>query len=449
MRRTFLLVVLALFLSASWSWSAEKPTPEQAQEAVKRATFFFTSIATNGGYVGLYSADLRQRYGEATYEKATVDQIWVQPPGTPTVGECFLRAYKATGETMYLDSARAAGLALAWGQREEGGWDHLIDVSHFVQASPPVRKSGRCTFDDDISQGALTFLIRLDEVIDERWLTDAVDRAVVHLREAQFDNGAWPQWYPLVGDYHDYYTFNDNTINDCMRVMLLAHERYGREDCLQSAKRGGDFIITSQIPAPQSGWAQQYSHDMKPAWARTFEPIGVCSAVTARNIRTLIDLYLYTDDKKYLEPIPKALDWLDRSKLGDATWARFYELGTNRPIYGDRDGEVHYTLEEISEERRKGYSWQSGYGIPGVIREYSDLMEKGAEHIKAERSKPLTQAQKTKSLGELAAAAAGAISAQDERGRWIEPDTGMISCRLFVTNMNSLLGYIELVKKAK
>ncbi|MDP2981790.1 MAG: pectate lyase [Candidatus Latescibacter sp.] len=453
MRRMWFSMGLVLFLSVSSALPAEKQSPEQAKETIKKATLFFKSIATNGGYVGLYSTDLKQRYGEAIYEKASADEIWVQPPGTPTVGECYLRAYKATDEIMYLDCARAAGLALAWGQRKEGGWDHRVDVSHLIQASPPIRKSGRCSFDDDISQGALTFLIRLDVVIDERWLTDSINLAIEFLKEAQFDNGAWPQWYPLIGGYSDYYTFNDNAINDCIRVMLFAHERYGREDCLKSAKLGGDFIIASQLPAPQSGWAQQYSHDMKPAWARAFEPPGVGSAETGQQIRTLIDIYLYTGEKKYLEPIPKAIDWLNRSKVTDNTWSRLNEVGTNRPIYGDVDSKVHYTLGEISEERRTGYSWQSGFGIPGAIQEYRDLMEQGIDRFRANRSKPLTTAEKKKRLEDLAPRTAAAIGALDERGRWIEKgagkNTGMISCISFVRNMNILIWYIELVKETQ
>lgn len=38
-------------------------------------------------------------------------------------------------------------------------------------------------------------------------------------------------------------------------------------------------------------------------------------------------------------------------------WARFYEIGTNRPIFSDRDGQVRYALSEIGEERRTGYLW--------------------------------------------------------------------------------------------
>ena len=38
-------------------------------------------------------------------------------------------------------------------------------------------------------------------------------------------------------------------------------------------------------------------------------------------------------------------------------WARFYELGTNRPMFCGRDGVKRYSLAEIEYERRNGYSW--------------------------------------------------------------------------------------------
>lgn len=38
-------------------------------------------------------------------------------------------------------------------------------------------------------------------------------------------------------------------------------------------------------------------------------------------------------------------------------WARFYEVGTNRPMFCDRDGVAKHQLNEIGYERRNGYSW--------------------------------------------------------------------------------------------
>ena len=88
---------------------------------MKRSTDFLQSISTHGGYAGIYSLDLKQRFGEAEYEKAAPMEIWVQAPGTPTVGGAFLRAYRITSDNFYLDRAVDAALALAWGQRSTGG----------------------------------------------------------------------------------------------------------------------------------------------------------------------------------------------------------------------------------------------------------------------------------------------------------------------------------------
>ena len=51
---------------------------------------------------------------------------------------------------------------------------------------------------------------------------------------------------------------------------------------------------------------------------------------------------------------------LSRSpKIGRSVpiWARYYEIGTDRPIFGDRDKTIHDDVNEISRERRMGYGW--------------------------------------------------------------------------------------------
>ena len=424
----------------------------EAREAVDRATTFFVSISTRGGWAGIYSPDLEHRWGEALYERCRPNEIWVQPPGTPSVGKVLLRAYRVTGERRFLSAARDAGRALVWGQREAGGWDHRADVSHLTpEATVPRRRKGPCTLDDNITQGATDFLMDLDRTLDEPWLDDGVRRALGFLLESQFPNGAWPQWYPLRGGYHDYWTFNDGAINDCIRVLLAAHRQYGRPEFLAAARRGGEFVVASRLPPPQAGWAQQYDHRLRPAWARAFEPPAVCSAVTARNIRTLVDLAVYTRDARFLEPIPAALAWLDRSRLPDGRWARFYELGTNRPIYGDRDGKVHYTLEELSEERRTGYSWQGEYGVAAARAYYEKVRRAGpaayAEQM-AERARrrpsPEAAARRARALAPRVRAI---IDALDAKGRWIDAD-GRIRSATFVEWMRVLCDFLEAVGAA-
>jgi len=444
MRKVLLCLVVFAIVGRAGFVLALDGLVGQTEPAMKKAADYFRSISTNGGYAGIYSPDLEKRYGESFYEKAKPTEIWVQPPGTPTIGQCYLRAWRVTGDKYYFDATRDVARALVWGQRQIGGWDHRVDVAHLTaDAKIPVRKQGRCTFDDDITQGALKFLINADSVIDEPWLTDGIELGIAFVQKSQFENGAWPQWYPLRGGYHDYYTFNDNAINDCIAVMLKAYKAYGKDEYLACAKRGGDFIIASQLPKPQAGWAQQYSSDMKPAWARRFEPPGVCSAATARNMRTLVQLYLYTKDDKYLVPIPAAIEWLDNSRIGDNLWARLYEVGTNRLIYGDRmDGnKIHYDYNKVSERERTSYAWQGEYGIASAIGYYRRCKA-------AEPSKPRTlskQVQRRRAR-QMEPAVRKVIVAMDDKGRWISGD--MITCQNFVRNFMTLCDYLEAARPA-
>ncbi|MBM4080803.1 MAG: hypothetical protein FJ278_13950, partial [Planctomycetes bacterium] len=158
-------VLVALLVSSSVAFAADDPLAKQAQAAMEKATAFFRSISTNGGYLWRYSEDLKDREGEG---KATETQIWVQPPGTPAVGMAFVRAYEVTKDKRYLEAAKAAAEALAWGQLESGGWDYLVDFDPEksprwyrladkgkVSAEDAAKRRNTTTFDDNNTQAAL------------------------------------------------------------------------------------------------------------------------------------------------------------------------------------------------------------------------------------------------------------------------------------------------------
>ena len=118
------LFLIAIFVFAIGRGETA-PSKAEVTEALKRASVFYSqTVARHGGYVYFYSPDLARRLGEG---EARATEIWVQPPGTPTVGLAFLEAYKATGDQVHLDAAIAAGEALMYGQLESGGWRNSIE----------------------------------------------------------------------------------------------------------------------------------------------------------------------------------------------------------------------------------------------------------------------------------------------------------------------------------
>jgi hypothetical protein len=458
------------------SGSEQPPLAEQVAAALAHATSFFrTQVAVHGSYVWTYAENLKTRFGE---QEATATQGWVQPPGTPAVGMAYLRAFEATGDHTYLEAAHETALALAWTQLASGGWGYRIEFDPVksqqwyyrrdVEAGDMNRgeRDNTTTFDDDNSQSALRLLMRVDSVLQQQDLEvhRAVEYGLAQLLAAQYPNGAWPQRYngeprnpadysvqrarfpatwsrtfPRV-DFHALYTFNDNAICDIIRTLLEAHQLYGQPAYLAAARQGGDFILLAQLPEPQPVWAQQYNWHMEPAWARKFEPPAAVSGESGGVVHTLVDLYLYTGEDKYLTPIPAAVDWFQRSRLPDGRWARFYELQTNRPLYFTKQYELVYTDTDLPTH----YWFQSDYRIPDVIAYWEQARREGRDHYLAEEHRPHTTEEHQRAAEALEPRVRAILAALDDRGRWVED--GTIRAKTFNQNVETLAEYLAAVR---
>lgn len=477
--------------------AAEDAFVAEARAAVNRSIATMTAIATEGGWVWRYSLDLEKRAGES---KATPTMIWVQPPGTPTVGLAILRAHAVTGDPRHLDAALAAADALATGQLASGGWDYSIDFDPEearrafrrtdigrLDPAEATRRFNVSTYDDDTTQAAIRFLLAVVDACAgadgprERRIRAACDHALAKLLEAQLPCGAWPQRYDGVprgpaapppqatipadwprewskGHYERFATLNDDVQLDCIETLRDAHRRRGGDEFLAAIRRAGDFLVAAQLPEPQPGWAQQYDERMQPAWARAFEPPAVATRETVGAIRALLAVFEVTGDHRYLEPIPAALAWLERSRIGPDRWPRFLELGTNRPIYGDRDGRIHGSLAEVSEERRSGYGWEGSFGVTAALKAYRRAREQqdsGPALLNATAS-PSAESRVAQARS-LEPRAHDVIAALDGQGRWITrgrgadtsrglEDVGRIETATFIANLDVLVNYLEAIR---
>lgn len=383
----------------------------QAEAALAKGVAFFQTINAHGGYVYSVTPDLSQRWGEGPKDADTIE---VQPPGTPAVGQSYLRAYLATGNPQALAAARQTADALIRGQNKHGGWDHTINFADLSNET--------VSFDDNQSQSAISFLLALNHTAPDERLAATTRRALDMMLATQLGNGGWPHLYPPRGNYHDYATFNDGGINDCVRVMIEAHRLDPANKAIEaSLRRVARFIVISQNPPPQPGWSQQYNEFLQPAWARTFEPASLGPSESVRNLGTLIDLYLALGDATLLEPIPDTLRWLQEIRLPNGKWARFVELGTNRPLYYDR-GRVRVSrVEELSPERSTGYAYEINLAGPiaAVTRRYEQALKLGREGLKRAETLELAKEELTRRLETLAGEVQAIIDAQETSGAWI------------------------------
>ncbi len=396
------------------------------------ATYFHDNVASHGGYVYHYSLDLKKQWGEGV---ASRDQIWVQPPGTPTVGMAYLKAFEATGDRFYLDAAIDAGNALCYGQLKSGGWTSAIDFDLQGKLSGDYRNGrGRgknySTLDDGKSQAAIEFLIHLDKAtgfVNES-IHESASFALDSLVKAQFSNGGFPQAWPcppgpepgLAATYPDYdwrterrvkeywflCTLNDNVAGDLATTLLEADRVYQAPRYRQSLRRLGDFLLLAQMPGPQPGFAQQYTTEMKPAWARKFEPPAIASDETQETIATLMLIAQETGDDKYLRGIPAAMQWLRRSVLPDGSLARYYELKTNRPLFMQRSGDEYFLTYDDS-NLPSHYAWKIKSQIDSLAKQYA----------RATDGKPLNEEPSDRKIAEKAKSI---LADMDTSGRWRE-----------------------------
>jgi hypothetical protein len=448
MRRATLLLTSVLLTCLTCPAVAQptrtaQPTQAEAVEALHKAVAFFREHASaDGGYVYQLSADLSKREGEGV---VTPTIAWIEPPGTPAVGMAYLEAYRLTDDPLLLEAAIATGTALVRGQLDSGGWDNMIEFdpqqrsrySYRIDGNP--ERKTRTTFDDDKSQSALRFLMHLDRQLEGRNkpIAEAVRYAQEAFLKAQYPNGAWPQRYREFPEpqefpvkrasyphewprefpsrqYAGYYTLNDNTISDLIDTMLEAYDLYGDERFLNSARHGGDFFLLAQMPDPQPGWCQQYNLDMQPAWARKFEPPAITGGESQAVMQTLLRLYERTGDRKYLAPIPRALDYYQNSLLEDGRLARFYELETNRPLYFTLDYKLTYSDDDMPTH----YAFQVSSRLDRIARDYERIAALPADQLKP-RTASLSR-RPGKLTDSLQAQARRAIDSLDERGAWVE-----------------------------
>jgi PelA/Pel-15E family pectate lyase len=401
--------VIACLLHSHLASAEEPPTRKEVQDALRRATaYFHDKVARHGGYSYYVDADLKQRWGEGRFDN---DTIIVQPPGTPSVGMAYLKAYSAMEYRLFGKYALDAGHALVAGQLESGGWTQVIHFAKPDASQKVVQRLGKyrhplkdqplgdwngSSLDDNQTQAALVFLMKLDFRLrqSDPAIHEAAEFGLAQLCKAQFANGGFPQvWtkpapaaiegqlpqianYPSddwrtarVKNYWDYPTLNDGLAGTVAEVLLTAHETYSDEASISALRKLGDFLILAQLPAPQPAWAQQYNEKLQPMWARKFEPPAITGSESQDVLETLLTIARHTKDKRYLVPIPRAIEYLRKSELADGKLARFYELKTNKPLYMDTKYQLTYSDSDVPAH----YGWKVPSRLDKIERAYKEF----------------------------------------------------------------------------
>jgi PelA/Pel-15E family pectate lyase len=298
-------------------------------------------------------------------------------------------------------------------QSELGGWPKNVDTT--ATAFTGDQKDLKPTFDNDATTDELRFLARMYKATKAPEYRTAVERGADYILKAQYPTGGWPQFYPPSKKYHRYITFNDDAMVRLLQFLREVdrtdtYEFLGtsrRTAARQAFDHGIDCILKCQIvvDGKLTAWCAQHDEkDLSPRPGRSFELTSLSGAESVGIVRLLMSLD--HPDTRVVRAVQGAVEWFHQVQLrgirqiqepdprspkgtnkivirdsaAPPMWARFYEIGTNRPIFADRDGVKKYDLSELGYERRNGYAWL-GYWPQRLLQtEYPAWRQKWLEN---------------------------------------------------------------------
>lgn len=301
-------------------------------------------------------------------------------------------------------------------QRSAGGWPKAVNnvkVDYMKPLSDVERKkiaadslNTDATFDNKATSREIIYLTKAAKETGNSEYLNAAEKGISFILAAQYPNGGWPQYFPDKRFYRGQITYNDDAMVHTLNILQDISERKNGFDIFtpkfgtqaeNAVDKAVECILATQIivNGTLTAWCAQYDEQtMKPAKARAYELPSLSGSESVGIVKFLIRLK--NPSAKTKTAIKSAMDWFEAVKISgykfelvrdagnDLTkpvvsahpnsiiWARFYEIGTNKPFFSGRDGVKKYSVNEIDVERGGGYAWYGTWPAKLFAKDYPD-----------------------------------------------------------------------------
>ncbi|MDR6403201.1 MULTISPECIES: pectate lyase [Chryseobacterium] len=298
-----------------------------------------------------------------------------------------------------------------------GGWSKQLSDKSVVNYDAPIDKNllkkikstgdDHATIDNNATSKEINILIKSYKTTKNPEYLKSAEKGISYLLLMQYKNGGFPQYYPNSAIYRKQITYNDNAMINALTVLYNVAEGKNDFDVVDSklkekskiaVQKGIECILKTQVlqKGIPSIWADQYNEiTLQPDKARAFEPISLATGESVGIVKFLMMQPVTPEIEK---SVKAAIKWFKANKIegysynvtkqnektvrilaedkNSVIWARFYDINTNKPLFGDRDGSVKYNYNEVSEERRNGYSWFGDSPEKLISKEFPKWLEK-------------------------------------------------------------------------
>jgi pectinesterase len=305
-------------------------------------------------------------------------------------------------------------------QRNIGGWPKNIQMQNLLSDIDKQKlldlksDAEECTTDNGATTQEMLFLSKMYKKNPNEKYKIAFLKGLDYLHAAQYNNGGWPQFYPLMKGYYTHITYNDDSMVNILELFKEIKNKTNFYTISPSAEiinkieiafnKGIDCIIKTQYKqnGELTGWCAQHDEvTLQPAKARAYELPSLSGKESAKI--TLLLMSIESPPKEIIAAVEAATRWFEKTKISgikletvltdegkknrivvespdaEPLWARFMELDTNKPFFCDRDGVKKATLAEIGFERRNGYAWYTNEPKE-VLKKFSSWKKRISNH---------------------------------------------------------------------
>ena len=301
-------------------------------------------------------------------------------------------------------------------QNDNGGWPKNVNMTEQLNVQDKIKRMvsadlSRSTIDNLATFTQMRFLANVYHRTNNEQYATSFNKGLDYLLEAQYENGGWPQFYPLRKGYYSHITFNDEAM---VGVLFLLRDILNKPDDFPAidenqnkkveaaVEKGIECILKCQIrtDGKLTAWCAQHDvNTLAAVKARSYELPSLSGKESAGIVEFLMSIN--NPDERIIQSIQSAVKWFDEVRVegirqkwvsdksveggydkriikdpgAPSIWGRFYEIGSNQYFFCDRDGSVHYDMVELSSERRIKYGWV-GYWPKNMMEKFYPKWQK-------------------------------------------------------------------------
>jgi PelA/Pel-15E family pectate lyase len=338
--------------------------------------------------------------GKDGWDPKKADDKWLEKTAPDWALVLWRDVFKQSALWYQTDEAARIADQVVLYQKESGGWEKNIDMALMLTSKEKQELAGKksetseTTIDNRTTYTQVRYLAKVITASAAKATPPnnfekhkiAFNKGLDFLIGMQYENGGFPQYFPPKKGYYTHITYNDDAMIGALELLrdisekkadLLFVDDDRRQKAARAVEKGIEAILKTQVVVngKKTVWCAQHDEvTLAPAPARKYEMISLSGYESVGIVEFLMDVKV--PDKRVIDAVESAVAWFNSVELngikvmeknGDRVvikdkdapplWARFYEIGTNRPIFSGRDSIIKYSLAEIEAERRNGYRW--------------------------------------------------------------------------------------------